>query len=176
VEVTANVGTIRADDLRGASILRSAHGTIAVRATRSRLEATCSSGSIEVDHAVGAVTAKTSFGHVRIGSVSAGTVRLESSYGELEVGVAEGVPVWLDVSSERGTVRNLLDASGPPAEGESFVELRARTGHGMIIVRRSPAAGAWPVPGSPDRSFGRPQNHSQDQPQDQPEDQPQDLS
>jgi hypothetical protein len=119
--------------------MRSAHGGILVRQTRVELTATCSSGSVEVDRAEGAVTAKTSYGGVRIGSLSTGTVRLESSYGALDVGVAQGVPVWLDASSERGTVRNLLDASVAPADGESFVELRAHTGHGNITVRRSPA-------------------------------------
>jgi hypothetical protein len=95
-----------------------------------------SNGDITVDRALAAVGTKTAYGRVRIGEVVHGSVVLETGFGELELGVRAGTAAWLDVSSQHGRVRSDLDASDGPGQSDETVEVRARTGHGDIVIRR----------------------------------------
>jgi len=96
-------------------------------------------GDIAVDRALASVHAKTSAGSVRIGEAAAGTIELETAYGELEIGVPDGVAAYLDVSSGHGTVRSELDAAAEPAEADrrQTVEIRGHTQFGGIVIRRA---------------------------------------
>ncbi len=70
-----------------------------------------------------------------------GEVRLETSYGAIEVGVREGTAAWLDVQSSGGLVRNMLTASGSPAGTEETAKVHARTRPGTEPWLQS---GPWP--------------------------------
>ncbi|MYR59077.1 hypothetical protein GTY54_23505, partial [Streptomyces sp. SID625] len=85
----------------------------------------------------GPVTATTAHGNLRVGEVVRGSVRLETSYGAIEVGVREGTAAWLDAHSDSGQVRNRLASSDAPAETEEAVEIHARTRYGSIDVLRA---------------------------------------
>ncbi len=74
-----------------------------------------------------------------MGEVARGTVQLETSYGAIEVGIRRNTAAWLDVRSGSGQVRNTLTASESPQESEDTVEVRARTRHGNIDIRRARA-------------------------------------
>lgn len=74
-------------------------------------------------------------------STSVCAVTLETGFGELELGVREDTAVWLDVTSQFGSVRSHLDATDGPEPSDETVEVRARTRYGDIVIRRSePAA------------------------------------
>ena len=45
--------------------------------------------------------------------------------GDLDIGIAEGTAAWLEVHTAFGQMRNLLDATGRPAETDETVEVRA---------------------------------------------------
>jgi hypothetical protein len=62
---------------------------------------------------------------------------VQTSAGDLEVGVASGVAAWLDVSSSFGTMRNDLDTVDGPDESDATVEIRGRTGAGNIVIHRA---------------------------------------
>jgi len=94
-------------------------------------------GSIAVDRALASVIVKTAHGNVRIDEVVGGSIQLESSYGQLEVGIREGTAVWLDVATQHGTVLNSLGAHDGPGTSEKTVEVRARSAWGDIVIRRS---------------------------------------
>jgi hypothetical protein len=64
-------------------------------------------------------------------------VSLQTAFGELEVGIREGTAALLDVRSQFGRVRSELDASDGPEASDETVEVRARTAHGDIVIRRS---------------------------------------
>ena len=99
--------------------------------------ASTASGTITIDRAGAGVVAKTAHGRVHLGEVAHGTAVAESAFGDLEIGVRDGVPAWLDLRTKFGHVRNELDASERPASGEDSVEVHAHTSMGDIVIHRS---------------------------------------
>jgi hypothetical protein len=138
-EVVTSFGSLRVGTVDGPAVLKNSHGTTTVGAAIGDLRVSGAHGNIDITRAEGSVTATTAHGTLRVDEVARGVVQLETSYGAIEVGVREGTAAWLDVSSERGQVRNTLAASEAPAETEDTVEVRARTRWGNIDVRRARA-------------------------------------
>ncbi|MFE7811849.1 DUF4097 domain-containing protein [Streptomyces sp. NPDC057433] len=136
-EITTSSGSLRVGLVDGPAVLKNSHGTTTVGAATGELRVRGANGDIEIRRAEDSVTATTAHGTLRVGEVACGTVRLETSYGAIEVGVREGTAAWLDVSSGSGQVRNTLTASESPGETEDTVRVRARTRHGSIDVRRA---------------------------------------
>ncbi len=154
-------GEISADAVRGSSTLHgggarlaqtggdtsvtSTYGSITIGVMGGALTVRTSYGDVDVDTALGPVAAKTAYGSVRVRDAVRGALRLESSYGALEVGIREGTAAWLDVSSQQGLVRNLLTPGAAPAaqgdEAADVLEVYARTSAGDITIRRGAAAG-----------------------------------
>ncbi|BCK56364.1 hypothetical protein [Nocardia wallacei] len=95
-------------------------------------------GDIEVERPSAAVTAKAAKGDIRIGEASRGVLRLETSVGELEVGIHPGSAVRLETDARYGTVRNLMQpVAGPAGSGEDIVEVYARNSYGNVVVRHA---------------------------------------
>jgi hypothetical protein len=137
VEITADHGQIRIGTVTGDAILKASHGTIQVRESGGDLDAKLSYGDLEITKARASVTAKTAYGSIQLAEVSSGSIQVESGFGQVTIGVRPGVPAWLDLSSKAGHVRNELDGDGAPAVSEQTVEVRARTQHGNINIRRA---------------------------------------
>ncbi|GJF33861.1 hypothetical protein KNE206_65610 [Kitasatospora sp. NE20-6] len=136
-EITTSSGSLRVGLLDGTAVLKNSHGTTTVGAATGELRVNGAHGDIEIRRAEDSVTATTAHGALRVYEVAHGTVQLETSYGAIEVGIREGTAAWLDVSSERGQVRNTLTASETPEQAEDTVEVRARTRWGNIDARRA---------------------------------------
>ncbi|WP_171165253.1 DUF4097 family beta strand repeat-containing protein [Streptomyces sp. I05A-00742] len=138
-EITTSSGSLRVGTVDGPAVLKNSHGTTIVGAVTGELRVRGANGDIEIGRAGGSVTAATAHGALRVGEVAGGIVRLETSYGAIEVGVREGTAAWLDVNSGSGQVRNTLAASETPEKTEDTVEVHARTRHGNIDIRRAKA-------------------------------------
>lgn len=136
-EITADHGRIRIESVAGDAVLKASHGSIGVGETLGGVEANLSYGDLDIDRAAGSVAAKTAYGAITLSEVSGGVIDVESSYGKLTVGVAEGVPAWLDLSSKEGRVRNHLDESLPDSTDGDHVAVRARAKFGDIDIRRA---------------------------------------
>ena len=136
-ELTADHGPIRIGSIGGDAILKSSHGSVDVGDSHGDLEAKLSYGELAITRALGGVSAKTAYGSIRIGEVSSGSIQVESGYGQIDIGVAAGVTVWLDAASREGRVRNELDSDAPPVADEDSVAVRARTTFGDITLTRS---------------------------------------
>ena len=112
------------------------------------------SGDIRIDHADAPLHARAASGNVRINrlsadlrassasgdvSVSASTASadLRTASGWLQVGVAEGLPAWLDLGSASGRIDIALEADQPPGEGEPYISIRARSASGAISIFRA---------------------------------------
>ncbi|MFE7172524.1 DUF4097 domain-containing protein [Streptomyces sp. NPDC057616] len=136
-EITTSSGSMRVGLVDGPAVLKNSHGTTTVAAAIGELRVSGANGDIDIARAEGSVTATTAHGTLRVAEVARGTVQLETSYGAIEVGVREGTAAWLDVSAGSGQVRNTLTASQSPDQSEETVNIRARTRHGNIDVRRA---------------------------------------
>lgn len=133
-EITADHGQIRIDAVTGDTTLKASHGSVRIGRIDGDLEAKLSYGDLEIERALASVTAKTAYGRIAIDEVSAGSIDIESGYGQLAVGVLPGVPAWLDLSSREGRVRSSLETDSAPQGSEGSVAVRARTSFGDISV------------------------------------------
>ncbi|MFE1859270.1 DUF4097 family beta strand repeat-containing protein [Streptomyces anandii] len=138
-EIAASFGSLRVGTIEGSAVLKNSHGTTAVAAALGELRVSGAHGDIDIARAENSVTATTANGTVRVAEVARGTVRLETSYGAIDIGIREGTAAWLDAGSDHGQVRNTLAASEGPGESEDTVKIRARTRYGNIDVRRARA-------------------------------------
>jgi hypothetical protein len=136
-EVTTSFAGLRIGSVEGAAVLKNSHGTTSVGAVTGDLRVSGAHGDIDIARAEGSVTATTAYGALRLADVARGSVRLETDYGAIEVGIREGTAAWVDAESGYGQVRNALDAAGAPGAGEDTVEVRARTRHGNIDLLRA---------------------------------------
>jgi hypothetical protein len=136
-ELIADHGQMRVGSIAGDAILKSSHGSVVIDETGGEVEAKLSYGEFEIARALGGVTAKTAYGSIRLGEVSAGSIQVDSGYGQIDIGVRPGVAVWLDAGSRDGRLRNELDTDAAPAASEDTVAVRARTTYGDITLTRS---------------------------------------
>ena len=136
-EITADHGQIRVGTVTGDAVLKASHGSVQVGRSGGDLDAKLSYGDLDITEALGSVAAKTAYGTISLHEISSGSIQLESGYGQITVGVRDGVPAWLDLSSKSGHVRNQLEGNRAPDESEQSVAVRARTQAGNITVQRA---------------------------------------
>lgn len=137
VEVTTDHGQVRIGAVDGDVIARSSHGSITIDHVTGDVDVKLSYGDLHAGRTEASVAASTAYGAIHLREVSGGSIQLDSGFGEITVGVREGVPAWLDLSSKSGHVRNQLEAQAAPTANEPSVAVRARTGFGDITITRA---------------------------------------
>jgi DUF4097 and DUF4098 domain-containing protein YvlB len=155
IRAKTSMGDIRVRSATGSAELRTSMGGIEIGRAGGDITASTSAGDVRVDDGEGeqrlstsagdvrvdragsSVNARTSAGDIRLRSVRSGVVTADSSYGRLEIGVAEGTAAWLDCTARHGVVRSELEQSEGPGEAAHTVEIRASAGYGDIILRRA---------------------------------------
>jgi hypothetical protein len=135
-DVTTATGQIRINEIRGSATIKNSSGTTSLGAISGNARVRSANGDIAVDRASGGVNAKTANGAIRIGEVASGSVVLETSNGDLEIGIGEGISAWLEIETGFGKVRNTLAETAKPEKTSEIVEVRAHTGFGDITIRR----------------------------------------
>ncbi|GHB55666.1 hypothetical protein GCM10010306_056970 [Streptomyces umbrinus] len=138
-EITTSTGNVRVGIVDGPAVLKNSHGSTTVGAVTGELRMSGANGAIDITRAEASVVGTTTNGSLRVAEVARGNVQLETSNGAIEVGIREGTAAWLDVSSNRGHVRNTLAASEAPEQTEETVKVRARSNWGNIDVLRAKA-------------------------------------
>jgi DUF4097 and DUF4098 domain-containing protein YvlB len=96
------------------------------------------SGDMHLGEAGGSVKSKSVSGDLRLDSVRRGDLRLMSVSGDMRIGIAQGVRLWMDVTSVSGKMVSELDASdGGGASPEVELRIEARSTSGDIRLTRS---------------------------------------
>jgi hypothetical protein len=136
LDVKAAHGHVRIGRIAGAARLRGAHGALSLGTTEGEVDV-ATSGGLTIERALGDVTARTSYGAIRVLEAEGGILRLESAYQEVEVGVPFGVAAWVDAASAHGVVRTEL-APGPEAAAtDRTIELHLRANWADVLIRRA---------------------------------------
>lgn len=136
-EVVTGSGGVRVGRIEGTAWVKNSNGHTWIGEATGDARASTASGTITIDRARAGVVAKSAHGRVHLGEVARGTAVAESALGDLEIGVRDGVPAWLDLRTKFGRVRNELDASQRPPSGDDSVEVHAHTSMGDIVIHRS---------------------------------------
>jgi DUF4097 and DUF4098 domain-containing protein YvlB len=137
VTLHTTAGNITAGRVAGTAEISCSSGDVRVGETNAPATIKASAGDIRVERAGDSVNARTAYGAIWVGHGRRGELDLTASYGDVEVGVAEGVAIFLELRSAHGRVRNELDRVEDPAEPVEFLRVHAVTGYGDIRVRRS---------------------------------------
>jgi hypothetical protein len=138
--ITTGTGIVRIREIDGSAVVKNSNGDSTIRDVVGDLQVNAANGNITVERARGSVTAKTANGNIRVGDASRGSLRLETSLGELEVGIHPGSAAYLDVNTKAGTVHNQMESTGQPAPSEETVQVYARNSFGNIIIRHATAS------------------------------------
>lgn len=135
-EVTAGSGAVSIASVGGRAVVRDGNGDVGIGEAAGETHVKAANGRISIDRARAAVEAKTANGPVRFGEVERGAVVAQTAFGTIEVGVRDGVAVWLDLDTKYGHVRNELEAADRPGPREDVVEVHAHTAAGDITIHR----------------------------------------
>jgi hypothetical protein len=135
--------TVASGDLVGAAVgggfsFHSASGDARVREVGRDVGGKSASGDVSLGTIAGSVHLATVSGDVEIGSVATGTTSVRSVSGDVEIAVARGTRVYLDISSTSGDTVSDLDMSDPSTRGPDL-ELQVNTVSGDIRIVRGPA-------------------------------------
>jgi hypothetical protein len=158
LDAATSSGKVQAQQCTGAADVRTGSGDVRLGTVLGRLRVRTGSGLVDVAsvEGTGAGTVQTGSGDVRLGAVQhdmsartgsgdvtvadacAGGLELTTGSGQLRIGIHPGVLAELDVSSGSGQAHSDLPVSGPPAEGNVALRVRARTGSGDALVTAAP--------------------------------------
>ncbi len=136
-EIATGSGAIAVGGVDGPVAVKNSNGDTWIGDVAGELRARAANGRIAVDRPQGAVFAKTANGDILLGAVARSEVVAETGFGQVDIGVLDGVPAWLELKTSFGNVRNELEAADEPAPGEEAVAIRARSGYGDITIHRS---------------------------------------
>jgi hypothetical protein len=138
-EVSTGSGRVRLGEITGSAVIKNANGDIRIGEVAADLRVKVANGDIVVDRAGAGITASSARGAVRIGDLARGSASLRTGFGEIEIGIHPGTAARLDVSTQFGHVRNLMDPADSAGPSDEIAEVRARTGYGDIVIRRAGA-------------------------------------
>ena len=142
-------GDVQLDEVRADADLHTASGDVQLARAGGAVTVRTASGDVNIGGAASSVTVTASSGDVELGSVSAGRAEVKTVSGDIVVGVAAGVGVYLDLASLTGSTTSQLDDTG--ASDDVPLEVVCRAVSGDIRITRAPAAGPGPA-----RSFPAP--------------------
>jgi hypothetical protein len=137
--ITTGTGIVRIREIDGSAVIKNSNGDSTIGEVTGDIQVNAANGNITVERSRGSVTAKSANGNIRVGDASRGTLHLETSLGELEVGIHPGSAAYLDVNTKIGAVQNLMETAEEPAQGEETVQVYARNSFGNIIIRHATA-------------------------------------
>lgn len=135
--VSTSTGLVRIRSIDGSASIKNSNGDSSVRELTGDLKVNAANGNIAVDRVRGTVTATTANGNIRVTDAISGTLRLETSAGEVEAAIHPGSAAWLDVHAKNGAVQNQLDSADEPGAGEDRVRVHAGNNFGNVIVRKA---------------------------------------
>ena len=137
-DIDGGAFAVRIGEVDGPVAITGSGGQAWIGHAAADLELSSSSGGFDIDRADGSVTATTASGAIRIGRMTHGQAKLMNGSGNIEVGIGEGTAAHLDVTSERGAVRNSVASQGSPDPSGTGVSVHARTRYGDVVIH--PAA------------------------------------
>jgi DUF4097 and DUF4098 domain-containing protein YvlB len=135
-EIKAGAGTITVGTISSPSQLKTGAGSIEIGESFAPVSMKSGSGDLSIDSTDHDASLTAASGDIRVGRMSAGQATLKNVSGQIRLGIPAGTPVWTDVSTATGAVRSTLTPTGAPAEGQPYVEVRARSLSGDISLER----------------------------------------
>jgi hypothetical protein len=138
VQVDTGSGTVRLGPMASGLRAKTGSGDVEITAIGAASTVVTGSGDVWMGAVTGDVLARTGSGRVTIANAASGELELHTGSGAIHVGVREGSPAEVDLSSGSGEARSDLDLTTRPPESKPPLRIRGRTGSGSALV--TPAA------------------------------------
>lgn len=145
LQAETSSGDVRLEET-GLTEIRTASGDVRLARARDDVSLRTASGDVHLTSAAGSVTAITASGDVRLARVARGSTEVSTASGDMVIGVAAGVGVYLDLSSAVGSINSQLDETGP--SDDVALQVKCRSASGDIRITRSAVAEPAPPPGT----------------------------
>jgi DUF4097 and DUF4098 domain-containing protein YvlB len=136
LRVKCGSGDVTIDRLGGPAEISTGSGDVVVNAAHGPVTVKSGSGDMRVRDAAEDVSLSTASGDLVVDRIRRGQLTAKNVSGDIKVGVPAGIPVWTDVTSMTGGVRSTLEGAGEPAEGQDFIEVRAKTVSGDVLLEQ----------------------------------------
>lgn len=136
LQVKSGSGDVTLDRLGGPTNVSTGSGDVLINVAGEAVQVKSGSGDMRVREAQRDVALSTASGDLVIDQMHRGQLAAKNVSGDIRVGIPAGVPVWTDISSMTGSVRSNLQGVGEPAEGQDFIELRAKTISGDVHLEQ----------------------------------------
>ena len=137
VQIACASGDVEGRSIGGHLSFKGASGDIAIGSVSTGVTVRSASGDIQIGRLDGTSTITVASGDIEVRDIGAGSVKVRAIAGDVQVGVREGMGVWLDVSSSSGDVHSSLE---PAARGEQRetpeLELTVNTVSGDVEIGR----------------------------------------
>ena len=138
LQVASASGDVHARRVRGRAAVNTASGDVSLETVDGPVLVNAVSGDVQLGETRDSVAATTVSGDQILALGSGGDVRLQSVSGDVFVGVAPGLRVWIDAASISGSMSSDLAMSETePAADAPSVEVRAKTVSGDVKVSHS---------------------------------------
>jgi len=137
IRVRSGSGDVRIDIAHGETSISTGSGDVRIEHSHSPVVVKTGSGDLEIMEAEADVAMSTGSGDTLIRTARRGRISSKGASGDVHVGIPEGVPVWTDITTVTGTVHAGVRGAGEPEEGQPYVEVRATTVSGDVVL--SPA-------------------------------------
>lgn len=135
LQVKCGSGDVRVGSLEGPATISTGSGDIVLARTAAHVAVKTGSGDLVVEEAADDLTMSTGSGDAWVRRALRGRLTLNGASGDVRVGIPSGTPVWTDVTTITGQIRSDLPSTGEPADGQDFIELRARTATGNVQLQ-----------------------------------------
>ena len=134
LRIKSGSGDVVVDHTGDAVSVSTGSGDVQLGASEGPVQVKTGSGDLKVAEANTDVSMSTGSGDLVIGTARRGRVTAKGASGDVQVGIPAGVPVWTDVSTVSGRISSSLNGAGEPQDGADYVELRAKTVSGDIVL------------------------------------------
>jgi DUF4097 and DUF4098 domain-containing protein YvlB len=138
VQIACASGDVSGDAIGGHLSFKGASGDLDIGSIAGGALIRSASGDISVRRLDGPSTLTVGSGDIELREVGAGLVNVRAISGDVQIGVREGMGIWMDVSSTSGDVRSGLDPvpRGEASDGEPQLELTVSTVSGDVDINR----------------------------------------
>jgi hypothetical protein len=136
LEVKSGSGDVRLQRLHGPGRVATGSGDVTIGSADESVHVRSGSGDMRVREAQDDVSLSTASGDLLVDVMHRGQLTAKNVSGDIRVGIPGGIPVWTDISSVTGSVRSDLEGAGEPADGQDYIELRARTVSGDVYLQQ----------------------------------------
>jgi len=139
LRVATASGDLRCSSVAGPAAFSSASGDLEVGATGDRVEVRATSGNVRLGELAHGARIVNVSGDVRVLAVDEGSLHVRSVSGDVSVGVARGVNLYVDVETLSGTVNSDIPLQDAPASprSDTRVDLSVRSVSGNVQIARA---------------------------------------